>query len=379
MRWLRWLVVAVVLAAVAFGVWWGLLRVEPVEVRVQEVARGPVEATVTNTRAGTVQARTRARLSPQIGGLVTTLPHREGARVAAGDLLLGLDDRAQRAQLELARRRVTAAEARAEEACLAAELARVELDRTTALHERGIASNQALDALRTDRDRTAAACAAARATVTEAAAQVEAAEVELSFTRLAAPFGGIVAEVSTEVGEWITPSPPGVPIPPVIDLLDPRSVYVSAPIDEIDAERVAVGMPVRVTVDSRPDAVLAGRISRIAPYVLDQLEQNRTVEVEVELEEAVAGLLPGTSADVEIVLDRRDDVLRVPASAVGGGGSALVLADGVLEERTVRTGLRSWDWVEVLEGLEVGERVVLVRGSTQVRPGVAAAPAGDDG
>jgi len=377
MRWLRWMVVAVVRAAAAFGVWWGLLRVEPVEVRVQEVARGPVEATVTNTRAGTVQARTRARLSPQIGGLVTGLPHREGERVESGDLLLTLDDRAQRAQAELARRRVTAAEARAEEACLAAELARVELDRTTALHERGIASSQTLDALRTDRDRTAAACAAARAAVTEAAAQVEAAGVELAFTRLEAPFGGIVAEVSTEVGEWITPSPPGVPIPPVIDLLDPRSVYVSAPIDEIDAERVAVGMPVRVTVDSRPDAVLAGRVSRIAPYVLDQLEQNRTVEVEVELEGPVAGLLPGTSADVEIVLDRRDDVLRVPASAVGGGGSVLVLADGVLQERTVRTGLRSWDWVEVLEGLEDGEPVVVVRGSTEVRPGAAAVAAGD--
>ena len=76
-------------------------------------------------------------------------------------------------------------------------------------------------------------------------------EVQLAFTELRAPFSGTVAEVSTEVGEWITPSPPGVPIPPIIDLLDPASIYVSAPIDEVDSERVKVGQAVGSTATMR--------------------------------------------------------------------------------------------------------------------------------
>ncbi len=111
-----------------------------------------------------------------------------------------------------------------------------------------------------------------------------------------APFAGVLADRSTEVGEWITPSPPGVPIPAVLDLIDPGSVYISAPIDEVDSGRVRAGQEVRVTVDSRPGEKLAGRLVRVAPFVLDVLEQNRTVEVEVDLaDSAVASsLLPGT-------------------------------------------------------------------------------------
>ena len=246
------------------------------------VERGVVEETVTNTRAGTVKVRLRAKLSPQMGGLVAELPHREGATVAPGELLLRLDDRAQRADLELARETSWLPQARADEACLTAQLAEKELARVNALHEQGIASDQNLDVLSTERDRSRAACAAARAAVERARARVAAAQVQLDFTELRAPFAGTIADVTTEVGEWITPAPPGVPIPPVIDLLDAASIYVSAPIDEVDAERVRVGQPARITVDSRPDADFQARLARVAPYVLDDLEQNRTVEVEVE-------------------------------------------------------------------------------------------------
>ena len=97
-----------------------------------------------------------------------------------------------------------------------------------------------------------------------------------------------VAELSTEVGEWITPAPPGVPIPPVIDLLDQKALFISAPIDEVDAERVQVGQQARITVDSRPNFRFDGRVSRVAPYVFDDLEQNRTVEVEVEFSDVAA-------------------------------------------------------------------------------------------
>ena len=350
----RWLVVVAAAVVIAVILKLTVFEPDPIRVRVAAVERGVVEETVSNTRAGTVKVRRRARLSPQIGGLVVRTPHLEGSRVEAGELLLKLDDRAQQAQLALARRSVAAAVARADEACLAAELAETELRRTLNLHGQGIASDQSLDVLRTDRDRSRAGCAAARAAIEQAAAQVEVVDVEIEFTELTAPFAGVVAEVSTEVGEWITPSPPGVPIPPVIDLLDPASIYVSAPIDEIDAERVRVGQAVRLSVDSRPDARFSGRVARVAPYVLDALEQN------------------GTSADVEVILDLREDVLRVPTSGVAENGEVLRLVGGVLEPVRIESGLANWQYTEVLSGLVEGELVVAARDLTEIEAGVRA-------
>ena len=371
MKAIKWIVAVVAVAAAVVVLRLTVLEAKPVAVSTAVVDRGVVEETVTNTRAGTVKVRLRAKLSPQIGGVVVELPHREGATVNRGDLLLRLDDRAQRADHELARRDVLASQAQAEEACLTAQLAEKELDRTDALHTRGIASDQNLDVLSTERDRSRAGCAAARAAVERARARVASTQVQLEFAELRAPFAGTIAEVSTEVGEWITPAPPGVPIPPVIDLLDGASIYVSAPIDEVDAERVRMGQPARITVDSRPGVDFQARLARVAPYVLDDLEQNRTVEVEVAFDgtDRTPGILPGTSADVEIILDRRDDVLRVPAAAVAEVGQVLVLADGVLEERTIDVGLRNWQVVEVLGGLSEGDLVVTSRHSTDIRAG----------
>jgi len=374
MRKAKWILAAVVIIALVVLLRYTIFAPDVIEVRTATAELGLVEQTVSNTRAGTVKVRLRAELSPQVGGLVVALPHREGDWVESGEVVVKLDSRAQRAELASARTTVEAARARADEACLAAVLAEKELSRVETLHARGIASDQNLDLLRTDRDRTRAGCAAARATIGQAESRVIAAEVQLAFTELRAPFAGTVAEVSTEIGEFITPSPPGLPIPPVIDLLDPASIYVSAPIDEVDAERILVGQAVRVTVDSRPDQTFAASVARVAPYVLDVLEQNRTVEVEVELDEpqVMKGVLPGTSADVELILERRDDTLRIPASAVAEGGKILILKDGLLEERTIDVGLRNWRFAEVLAGLEPGVKVVVARNSPDIKAGALA-------
>lgn len=374
MRSLKWILAVAAVVALVILLRVTVLAPDVVAVRTAAVERGLVEQTVTNTRAGTIKVRRRAELSPQVGGLVVALPHREGDWVESGTVLVQLDSRAQRAELGSARTTVVASKAQANEACLAAELAQKELVRVEALHARGIASEQNLDLLRTDRDRSQAACAAARAAIGQAEARVFATEVQVAFTTLRAPFAGTIAALSTEIGEYITPSPPGLPIPPVIDLLDPASIYFSAPIDEVDAERLQVGQSVRVTVDSRPDQSFAGTLRRVAPFVLDVLEQNRTVEVEVEVADpdAMAGVLPGTSADVEVILEQRADTLRIPASAVAEGGGVLVLDDGLLVEKTVEVGLRNWRFAEVLSGLEAGERVVIVRNSPDIKAGAKA-------
>jgi HlyD family secretion protein len=202
-------------------------------------------------------------------------------------------------------------------------------------------------------------------------------------TLLRAPFPGVVAEVNGELGEFITPSPPGIPTPPAVDLIDDSCLYISAPIDEVDAPGIRVGMPVCVALDAFPGRRCSGRVRRIAPYVLDREKQSRTVEVEVDLAvaEELEGLLAGYSADVEIVREQRDGVLRVPSAALLEGDRVLVYGEGDarLESRTVEAGLSNWEYTEVRSGLAAGERVVTSVGREGVEAGALAVPETDGG
>jgi len=380
-QWLKRFLVVALLVAVGIALKTTVFKPKPIEVEVQAVNRGLVEETVTNSRAGTVKAHRRAKLSPEYGGMVVELPFREGDWVMAGDTLLRLDDSLQRARLRLAEKDLQAARAERERACLAAERSSRELERSERLAEENIISTDLLDEIDSGKRAADAACAAAGATVERASAAVALAHTEVEKTIVRAPFAGVVAEVATEVGEWTTPSPPALPVPPVIDVLDPDSIYVSAPMDEVDSARIHANQPTRVTVDSHRDRDFAGIVTRVAPYVLDIEAQNRTVEIEVELDDPAEGakLLPGTSADVEVVLERRSDVLRIPTSALLEGERVLVLNDGVLEELPVELGLRNWRFAEVEAGLSEGQRIVVSLDRVEVQAGASAVVAPVDG
>ena len=189
---------------------------------------------------------------------------------------------------------------------------------------------------------------------------------------LRAPFAGIVAEVTGEQGEYSTPSPPGIPTPPAIDLIDDSCVYVSAPIDEVDAPKLRVGLSARIALDAYPGRHFPGRVRRIAPYVLEVEKQARTVEVEVAFVLPEKSLLAGYSADAEIVLDAHDPVLRIPTQALLGKDRVLLLQDGVLRERAVAVGLANWQQTEITRGLQAGDRVVVSLEKEGVKAGVRA-------
>lgn len=372
--WVRRGVVVLGLLLVVLLLRFTLFRPDPVPVTVVAAARGPVEETVTGSRAGTVKSRRRATLSPEVGGRVALLAVRKGDHVRKGDVLVRIADADVRAQLELAERSLAVARATETEACRSAEQARRELERSRRLARDEVLSVDLLEKAETAAGTTAAACEAARAGIGQAAASVDVARVALGKTVLKAPFDGVVAEISTEEGEWVTPSPPGLPIPPVLELFDPGDSYVSAPLDEVDVGRVKTGATVRVTFDAYPGKSFPGRVTRVADYVVDVREQNRTFEVEVKLDDDAfaSGLLPGTSADVVVVLARKDDALRVPAYAILPGGSVLVLEKGLLVSRKVETGLRGTEWAEVLSGLREGDAVVTSLDRSEVKEGVRA-------
>lgn len=366
------------MAAVAIGaagvVRSTLLAPKAVAVSVQAVASGKVEESVSNSKAGTVKSRRRATLSPEIGGRLAEVAVRKGQRVKKGDVLLRLANEELSAQLGLRERTLEAVLAAEREACTGADLAAREFERSRKLSEDEVVSASLLDQAATRKKGSRAACEAAAARIGEARAALEVARVALSRTALRAPFDGVVAEISAEEGEYVTPSPPGLPIPPVLEIFDPDALYLSVPLDEVDVGRVKVGQAVRATLDAYPGRVFPGAVTRVASYVLDKVEQNRTFEVEVSLADPVfaASLAPGTSADVEVVLASKEQVLRFPRSALIDARRVLVLAGGRLAARDVKTGLMNWEWVEAREGLSAGDLVVVSLDRPEVKAGARA-------
>ena len=370
----RNIVLAVLIIAVlaAAAVW--IARPKPLKVLVAPVARGAVAATVANTRAGTVDACNRARLSPPLGGQIARLPVKKGDAVKTGDVLLELWNEDLRAQLALQQRDRVAAQARTRQACVTAEVAAKEARRALSMREQKLISEEQADKSAGEADSQAAACSAARENAKVSDARVDVANANLDRTILRAPFNGVIAEINGEVGEFVTPSPVGIPTPPTVDVVDTSCLYISAPIDEVDAPAVRAGQKARITLDAFPGRKFPGFVRRVAPYVLDVEKQARTVEIEAEIENPQANnLLPGYSADVEVILDIRENVLRVPTQALKDK-RVLVLdeAAGVLRQRDVTPGVSNWEFTEVLKGLSEGDLVVLSVDREGVRDGVAA-------
>lgn len=364
-----------VLVASFFVLRFTVFRPKPVSVDAYTVQAGRVEETVSNSKAGTVKARKRAQLSTEIGGRVVYLKAKEGVRVKAGELLLQLQDTEYKAALVLAERAAQASKANEKEACLSADLAEREMERNRKLAEQGIVSESILDQSENKRDAAKARCLASKAETSRAEASVEVSRANLQKTELRAPFDGVIVQVTTEIGEFLTPSPPGVPIPPVIDLLENDSIYVQAPIDETDSGKLQAGLPVRISLDPYPDKTFAGRLSRIDDFVRDIEGQNRTVDVEAEFDdqEFARKLLPGMSADIEVILSARDNVLRIPTYGLMEGNRVFLIDKDHLVAKNVKTGLRNWEYVEIQDGLKAGDKITVSLDRAEVKEGARVA------
>ncbi len=366
----RYVIVAIAAIALVAGIVF-FTRSKPLPVVLTTVSRGNVEASVSNTRAGTVTACRRAKLSPPAGGQISKMRVKKGDRVVAGQILLELWDQDMHAQERLSRDQLTTSELRVREVCSMAEASQRDAERSKELKAQGFISSQQLDRALTDAQSRQAACEGARSDIEQSKSRIEVAQTSLERMLLRAPFAGIVADISGELGEYVTPSPPGIQTLPAIDLIDDSCMFVSAPIDEVDAAKIKVGQNSRITLDAIKGRVFAGQVKRIAPYVLELEKQARTVEVEVEFTELPKSenLLVGYSADVEIVYDIHPKVLHIPTPALMEGKRVLLYkSDGTLEERTVVTGLANWEYTEIAAGLNEGDKIVF----SLDRPGVKA-------
>jgi len=364
-------IIAGVIIALVLTTWY-LTRPEPIEVELAAISRGMVEATVVNTRAGTVKACRRSNLAPATGGQIVKLWVKEGDRVTQDQVLLELWNADIVAQRELAQRQLAMSKERRREACILAENARRESIRTQQLVNKGFISPQRAEDDEANARARQASCNAAASDIKRAQAQIQVIEAQLDRAKLHAPFSGIVARITGELGEFTTPSPPGVPTPPAIDLIDDSCLYVSAPMDEVDAPKIKIGQSARITLDAMAGKIFDGKVRRIAPYVTEIEKQARTVDIEVDfLRPPTDSLLVGYSADVEAIIERRDNVLRIQTQAIRQNNKVLVVdEDSKLEERLIKTGLANWSYTEIVSGLEMGDLVLLSFDQDEVEAGV---------
>ena len=362
-RWIGSAIAGVVVLALGYE--W--LKPVPLAVTLIQPSRGDLVSSVVNTRAGTIKSCRRAGLSLPMGGVVDTILVQAGDKVQQGQPLLTLWHADLQAELQRAQASAALNRVLREQSCVQADFNQRQATRLQTLRAKDLTSKTLSEQAESLAATSRLGCVAAAEQARVDAAQIAMAQARLEQSQLRAPFSGIIAEVNSKLGEYMTPSPPGVTMPPVIDLIDDQCLYVSAPIDEVDAARLRVGQAAVILLDALPDQRYPAKVRRIAPYVKELEKQARTVEIEAEFTPRPTDipLLIGYSADVEVEIARRAQVLRIPADARREDGSVLRLQGDRLEEVKPRFGLENWNWLEVLSGLNVDDQ--LVQQASQVK------------
>ncbi len=366
--------VIILIFGLGLALLWYFTRTNSIAVTVWKVERGPVEVTVANTKAGSVRAHQRARLSPSIGGVVSAIYFKEGDQVKEGDVLVEIWNLDRKAKVNLAKQHLLQVEAQAAEICLRAAHKERKFKREKELRQSGVVSEGSYDTAESEAATSKAACQAAHASVCENQSALKLAEAELDRTIIRAPFEGVIAEVEVEVGEYITPSPPGIITPPAIDLVSTGPVYIEAPIDEVDVTKVSLKQSVKVTLDAYQEKEFQGHVRRIAPYILEIEKQARTATIEVELSDIKSNplFLPGLTADVEIKIEQRENCLRIPTEAILDGNKVYTLSNNRIVLKEIQTGCQNWDFTEVISGLSETELLVLSLENKDLQDGISA-------
>lgn len=341
---------------------------------------------------GTVRTKTQMLVSSKVQGYVREIRVRQGDHVEQGRVLVTVDERelaarAERARAGLAEAEMGLDEARrtldeAEAALRSAEADRVYAEATAGryrqLWQRELVSAQDYEAVEMKRKSTTAAVEQAQAHIASlharekqmryrvdgASAELQATEIALGETRITAPATGVVVDRRAEPGDL------AVPGQPLLVLDDPRAYRLEAVVGESAVGRVQIGQSVPVLVDSLA-RTLPGRVAEIIPAADPT---SRTVTVKLDLP-AAPGLRTGLFGRARFPAAERQALL-VPLTALIERGqltSAYVVdARGIARLRLVTAGARYGDRVEILSGLDAGERLV-VEGTPRLTDGASVA------
>jgi len=286
---------------------------------------------------GTAEPYREAQLASPAEGPVLALRVREGDQVHTGDLLLSIG-------------RKTGTDALI--SSLEKEL-KTEADNVR--RTRQLVEKESIPAEELDRARTA---------YEKVKAQLIQMEEKARDYDVTAPWDGVVSRVAVKAGQFVGARTV------LLEMYDPASMVIRAAVPEKHALRVTVGMSVDVKLDAYPDTVIRGHIARVYPY-LDSRLRTRTIEIEPDTQ---VTLLPGMFARVQILLQTVEDVVVVPEKAVlrtpNGQQMVFVAEEGRALRKSVETGIREGDRIQISSGIQHGDRVI-VAGHEKLRDGAA--------
>jgi RND family efflux transporter MFP subunit len=299
---------------------------------------------------------------PKVSGRLESIQVRLGDRVSKNQLLARLEDRELQEQVRQAAAslEVSKASLRQREADL--KFADTALKRSENLAARDLVSRQALDDAQARVEAAQAQVELSRAQLGQSQARLEELQINLTNTRILSPVDGFVGSRRVDAGAFVGPNSP------VVSVVDISFVRLVTNLVERDLKRVGTGMAAEVQVDAYPGEVFAGRVARVAP-ILDPA--TRTAQMEVEVPNASARLKPGMYARVSFTVAESPNALTVPRNAVldlEGVRGVYIAGDKAAKWTPVTTGIQQEEVVEVLSGLQDGDRIVTL-GSASLRDG----------
>jgi HlyD family secretion protein len=388
MKWWK-AVIAGVLFLGAAAITAGGLKERPppsVEVQIAKARKGTITRTITG--AGKVQAATTVKISSNLSGDLVELAVKDGDRVTKGQVLGKIDRRRFEASVNQARASQSAAKSDIQVSEVEAQRSAAEYGRVEGLVAKGLASAAELEQARAAKETAEARLAGARQRYEQASAVYDEAANNLAKTTLVSPIDGNVIELSREVGERVRGSDFSEDVVMTIAALNAMEVKIE--VGEHEVVHLKPGQPAEVGVDALEGESFQGSVVEIAQKALIKNQGTEaevtTFPVTVALDSRPPGVLPGMSAEVRIASETHNDAVLVPIQAVtvrsekllpdykppveGGAITAkrkteslakvvfVVDADNKTQLRRVRTGIASETELEILEGLQEGDRIV---------------------
>lgn len=346
-----WVFVLVFIGLAGFFVY--KKRFAPIEVKGVKVIRQDIEATVTGTSTGIIKSEIEVNVSAEREGRITVLNYDEGDRVRKGDIIAQLDTSEALANL----RKV---EAELKQAELNLSNIEAEYKRKEALYKEELISKHQFDDVNTR-------LLLARTAIDNVKASLDVARLRYEYSFIRTPVSGVITTRSVKIGDTVMPGHR------IVSIVDPSSLYISAPIDEADVSSVSIGQDVRITMDAYPDRVFKGKVMRISPIVTGARLETKTFEVRVSVPDEGIIIKPGMSADIEIITDKVNDVIVVPSQVVIEKGSehlVYTVESGRARLRKVQIGLFNWSLTEIKDGLSEGEVVIFTPDKPDFKEGV---------
>lgn len=362
-RSVSWAIKALVLmASIGAAVYW--VKFSPVAVQQHEVTRGELRAEVLGT--GTLEARVKASISPKIAGRIRQIAVDQGDKVSRGSVLVTLDDDELQHQVEIAQANLETAQAAIDRLKSDEVRASAIVTQATSEHQRNVklAAENAVPQSAVDKSLESLAVAdagVARAVsaVNEGRKQLVTAEktlqlhrVQLADTQITAPFDGLIVKRQRDAGDI------AVPGSPILTLVSTDELWISAWVDETEMSRLRVDQPARVVFRSEPGREFIGKVFRLGR---EADRETREFVVDVRVLELPANWAIGQRADVYVETERKSAVTLLPPPYLvwkDDEPGVFIDAQGISEWRPLVLGLRRHDLVEVVKGIEPGERVI---------------------